>query len=226
MAACRRPPGRWCKELRGEHLRRSRVRLRGGEMSGDVPEWQQVMRGCDRWLGSRRPVRAADRLRAAADALDPSDWPDHYGEGGSWRRSRAGSRTLGAEAAAVFPSGTMAQQVALRIHCDARAADTVAFHPDLPPGAARACGLPAPAPVALRARRRTRSIDHARGPGGAARAIRRAAAGAAPARDRRPSARMGATALTARLGPRARRRDPPRRRPHLGGGAVLLTICG
>ena len=38
------------------------------------------------------------------------------------------ARLLGLEAAAVFPSGTMAQQIALRIHCEARGADTIAFH--------------------------------------------------------------------------------------------------
>ena len=50
-------------------------------MSDPVPEWQQVMRGCDRWLGARRPVTAADRLREAAAALDAGAWPDHYGSG-------------------------------------------------------------------------------------------------------------------------------------------------
>jgi threonine aldolase len=93
-------------------------------------DWQQVMRGCDRWLGSRRPITAADRLRAAADALTRDDWPDHYGEGElvAAFETRV-AQLLGKEAAAVFPSGTMAQQIALRIHCDARGADTVAFHP-------------------------------------------------------------------------------------------------
>jgi threonine aldolase len=99
-------------------------------MSTPTPEWQEVMRGCERWLGARRPVRAGDRLRAAADALDGDAWPDHYGDGevveGFERRL---AQLLGTEAAAVFPSGTMAQQIALRLHCDARGADTVAFHP-------------------------------------------------------------------------------------------------
>jgi threonine aldolase len=36
---------------------------------------------------------------------------------------------LGKPAAAVLPSGTMAQQIALRIHCDQRGLSTVAFHP-------------------------------------------------------------------------------------------------
>lgn len=93
-------------------------------------DWQPLMRGCDRWLGARRPITAGDRLRAAADALAADDWPDHYGDGElvTGFEDRI-ARLLGAEAAAVFPSGTMAQQIALRLHCEARGADTVAFHP-------------------------------------------------------------------------------------------------
>jgi len=92
--------------------------------------WQQVMRGCDRWLGPRRPIAAGDRLRAAADALAADDLPDHYGDGDVVQAFEGRvARLLGMEAAAVFPSGTMAQQIALRLHCDPRGADTVAFHP-------------------------------------------------------------------------------------------------
>lgn len=88
------------------------------------------MRGCERWLSSRRPQSAADLLRAAADSLPPEAWPDHYGEGEvveTFERRIAG--LLGKEAAVLLPSGTMAQQIALRIHCERRNADTVAFHP-------------------------------------------------------------------------------------------------
>jgi threonine aldolase len=95
-----------------------------------TPDWQPLMRGCDCWLGARRPITAGDRLRAAADALAAGDWPDQYGEGElvTGFEDRV-ARMLGTEAAAVFPSGTMAQQIALRIHCEARGADTIAFHP-------------------------------------------------------------------------------------------------
>jgi threonine aldolase len=99
-------------------------------MSAGMPEWQQVMHGCERWLSAQPPVTAADRLRAAADALGADDWPDHYGDGDVVEAfEQRMAELLGMDAAAVFPSGTMAQQVALRIHCDARGADTVAFHP-------------------------------------------------------------------------------------------------
>lgn len=97
-------------------------------MSDD--DWREVMWGCERWLTARRPTTAAQLLRAAADALPPQARPDAYGEGeiveGFERRLAA---LLGMEAAALMPSGTMAQQIALRIHCARRGVDTVAFHP-------------------------------------------------------------------------------------------------
>src|SRR3954468_2158277 len=85
---------------------------------------------CERWLRPVRPTPAADLLRAAAEALPPDAPPDQYGEGevveGFERRL---AEMLGKESVAVLPSGTMAQQIALRIHCDRRAVNTVAFHP-------------------------------------------------------------------------------------------------
>jgi len=96
-----------------------------------VPErdWREIMWSCERWLGQRAPQSAAI-LRDAADALADDARPDRYGDGGvveefeDWMTSM-----LGTEAAAVFPSGTMAQQIALRIHCQRRGLDTVAYHP-------------------------------------------------------------------------------------------------
>ncbi len=93
-------------------------------------EWQEVMRGCERWLGLRGAVPAADVLRAAADALAGDVWPDRYGDGeavSSFEARVAG--ILGKPAALLVPSGTMAQQIALRIHCERRGTKTVAFHP-------------------------------------------------------------------------------------------------
>ncbi len=93
-------------------------------------DWREIMRRCERWLGQRRPVSAAELLTAAAAALGPDAWPDHYGEGEfveSFERRIA--ELLGTQAAALLPSGTMAQQIALRIHCDRRGLSSVAFHP-------------------------------------------------------------------------------------------------
>lgn len=85
---------------------------------------------CERWLGSRRPVSAAESLRLAAEALDADARPDLYGEGAvveEFELRFAG--LLGVEAAALFPSGTMAQQIALCVHCEQRGTSTVAWHP-------------------------------------------------------------------------------------------------
>jgi threonine aldolase len=66
----------------------------------------------------------------AAEALPADVWPDRYGEG-EWVEAfeRRMADLLGHDAAALLPSGAMAQQIALRIHCDHRGTRTVAFHP-------------------------------------------------------------------------------------------------
>lgn len=88
------------------------------------------MRQCERWLGSRRPVSAAESLRAAADALDADARPDLYGEGTVVEEfEQRFADLLATEAATLFPSGTMAQQIALRLHCEQRGSATVAWHP-------------------------------------------------------------------------------------------------
>jgi threonine aldolase len=88
------------------------------------------MWSCERWLGSQGPATAAELLRRAAEALPADAWPDNYGEG-EWVEAfeRRMADLVGQDAAALFPSGTMAQQIALRIHCDQRATRTIAFHP-------------------------------------------------------------------------------------------------
>ena len=93
-------------------------------------DWREIMWRCERWLGQRRPASAAELLRAAAAALPPNAWPDHYGEGEFVETFELRIAELfGTQAAALLPSGTMAQQIALRIHCDRRGLSTVAFHP-------------------------------------------------------------------------------------------------
>src|SRR4051794_9756984 len=75
-------------------------------------------------------MSAADILRAAAAAVDDAAPPDSYGDGdlveGFERRV---ADLLGKPAAVLMPSGTMAQQIALRLHCDRAGIGTVAFHP-------------------------------------------------------------------------------------------------
>lgn len=93
-------------------------------------DWREIMRRCERWLGQRRPVPAAELLKEAAAALPSDAWPDRYGEGEFVETfERRIAELLGKKAAVLLPSGTMAQQIALRIHCDRRGLGTVAFHP-------------------------------------------------------------------------------------------------
>jgi threonine aldolase len=73
--------------------------------------------------------RACTRFVTAWSVPLPPD-RDRYGEGGAVERlEKRVVELLGKDAAAFFPSGTMAQQIALRIHCDRTGRNTVAFHP-------------------------------------------------------------------------------------------------
>ena len=76
---------------------------------------------------------AGHGLRNAAALLAeiPADLGvDTYGEHGAVEALEREMRTvLGKPAVAFMPSGTMAQQIALRIHADRRGRRTVAFHP-------------------------------------------------------------------------------------------------
>jgi threonine aldolase len=92
-------------------------------------ERERIVARCERfvndWTAPRDP---AETFRALADRAGPR--MDVYGGGESVKRleSRV-AELLGKEAGVLFPSGTMAQPVALRIWCDRRGCPTVGFHP-------------------------------------------------------------------------------------------------
>lgn len=93
------------------------------------------------WRGSERTLvrgpferRVGERLAdltAAAPELDGAldDWVDVYGDGVVERLERRVADLLGMEAAAFFPTGTMAQQVALRAWAGRTGNPVVAVHP-------------------------------------------------------------------------------------------------
>jgi len=87
---------------------------------------QQCTRFVPSWVAATRDP--ADTFRALADRAGARG--DVYGEGESVKRleSRVAG-LLGKESAAVFPTGTMAQQIALRIACERSGCWTVAYHP-------------------------------------------------------------------------------------------------
>jgi threonine aldolase len=78
----------------------------------------------------RSPTQAFEDLARACHELGIEEW-DTYGERGAVQRLEVEVTALfGAESAAFFPSGVMAQQAALRIHTDRAASRRVAM-PDL-----------------------------------------------------------------------------------------------
>jgi len=88
-----------------------------------------VMRSCTQFFGHPpRPVRA--RLAEIAESAGEAEYADVYGEGTLLESFEAEiAQLLGKEAAVFMPSGTMAQQIALRIHSDRRNCRNVALHP-------------------------------------------------------------------------------------------------
>ena len=89
----------------------------------------ELRAGCDRFLlghGERPPsVVLAEVRDVLGDVV-----PDRYGEGGVVADLEAEVATLlGKPAAVLMPSGTMAQQVALRVHADRAGRRTVLWHP-------------------------------------------------------------------------------------------------
>ncbi|MFC4036721.1 threonine aldolase family protein [Streptomyces polygonati] len=89
--------------------------------------------GCGRVLSGRgRPgIREAmARLTAAAaDFAEPEQPADFYGDGLVEELERRVAELLGTEDAAFFPTGTMAQQAALRSWAGRTGSDVVALHP-------------------------------------------------------------------------------------------------
>ncbi|MFH9609827.1 threonine aldolase family protein [Streptomyces sp. NPDC017448] len=81
--------------------------------------------GADGTVGERLAALAAD----ASSVHDPDDWTDVYGGGVVAGLERRVAGLLGMEAAAFFPTGTMAQQVALRCWAGRTGNATVALHP-------------------------------------------------------------------------------------------------
>ena len=90
-------------------------------------------RGCERTLSGARPATLRERLAQLAaeaeGAYDLDERPDVYGDGVVEALEERVAGLLGTEAAAFFPTGTMAQQVALRCWADRTGSRTVAMHP-------------------------------------------------------------------------------------------------
>lgn len=95
----------------------------------DERERERIFARCERFVVAwNAPRDPAAEFRALADRAGAR--LDVYGHGESVERLEARvAELLGKQAAVLFPSGTMAQQIALRIWCGLRGCSTVAFHP-------------------------------------------------------------------------------------------------
>jgi threonine aldolase len=85
---------------------------------------------CERFLFGHGLQRPRAVLADLVEEAGPDEEPDRYGEGSlinGFERDIAA--LLGKEAAVFLPSGTMAQQIALRLWADRRGNPMVAFHP-------------------------------------------------------------------------------------------------
>ncbi|HEX6918979.1 MAG TPA: beta-eliminating lyase-related protein [Actinomycetes bacterium] len=99
-------------------------------MTDDLDDRLRTAReACTRRLGYT-PQRPRDVIETLARVVPDDARPDAYGEGGVVADLEAETAALLGKPAAVFmPSGTMAQQIALRVWADRTGCRTVAYHP-------------------------------------------------------------------------------------------------
>ena len=95
----------------------------------------EIIAHCDNVLpghGARQPLKTT--LLELAASLGEDEYPDQYGSGEAISAFEAEvARLFGKEASVFMPTGTMAQQIALRIWCEAGNNFTVAMHPTAHP---------------------------------------------------------------------------------------------
>ncbi|HEY3780548.1 MAG TPA: beta-eliminating lyase-related protein [Fimbriimonadaceae bacterium] len=93
-------------------------------------ERAEILANCTQFLAFGPAKPFTERMREIADSEYAKERQDFYGSGGMMARLESGdAELLGKETAVFMPSGTMAQQIALRIWCDRAGGNTVAFHP-------------------------------------------------------------------------------------------------
>lgn len=90
----------------------------------------QIRQACDRTLTHHGHVTPRQALELLLEDVPPEMETDTYGAGDAIEKlERQVAELLGKEAAIFMPSGTMAQQVALRIWSERTGRKTVAMHP-------------------------------------------------------------------------------------------------
>ncbi len=105
-----------------------KAKTRGSKLDAD--ERRAIFAQCERFLGGNPPASMRQTLVALAEEADEGEEADAYGEGELIARfEHEIAALLGKEAAVFMPSGTMAQQIALRIWSERSGRSAVAFHP-------------------------------------------------------------------------------------------------
>lgn len=118
--------GGWGVILEAFHPRSARL---GGMADEEADRRYAAFRACTKGLDGARPVSMAEQLAQLAAGADLDRSPDFYGNGPVTELEERVAALTGKPAAAYFPTGTMAQQVALRCWAEAAANLTVALHP-------------------------------------------------------------------------------------------------
>jgi threonine aldolase len=96
----------------------------------DTPEAKKIYKACHRYLTHDYPKTPREVFSELAETTDPELEADRYGQGDLIARFESEvAALLGKEAAVFMPSGTMCQQIALRIWASRRGTYNVAFHP-------------------------------------------------------------------------------------------------
>ncbi|MFE9688475.1 threonine aldolase family protein [Micromonospora sp. NPDC005806] len=89
-----------------------------------------AQRGCDTVLSGVRPASVREQLAVIGGAVGDDLLLDFYGEGGAVEELEGRvAELLGTESVAFFPTGTMAQQVAMRYGAELTGRDAVGLHP-------------------------------------------------------------------------------------------------
>lgn len=98
----------------------------------DERDIKSIVRACTHFLGSHYPQTIQHALSELAASVDPNvgEAADRYGQGTLINNfEKEVAELLGKEAAVFMPSGTMCQQIALRIWSERANIARVAFHP-------------------------------------------------------------------------------------------------
>jgi threonine aldolase len=92
-------------------------------MNEITDRFREVARGCEGdvfWTPRTTPAQALRRVAEQAEELGIDQWDVYAERGAVARLEQEVAGLLGKPAAAMFPSGIMAQQAALRVHADRR----------------------------------------------------------------------------------------------------------